>query len=139
MSFDFGKSGAVASGKTKVETTSSYSSSAGFGWTSGRIYAGGATTDPTKDFAYMSDGTFRVDLADGTYDVSLTMGDPIYIRESMGVYLQGKQVDTVSTAANQFVTRTYRVSVTGGYLTLELKDLGGDPYAVINALTIKSV
>jgi hypothetical protein len=57
----------------------------------------------------------------------------------MGVYLQGMHVATVSTAADQFVTHTYRVTVSNGYLTLELKDLGGDPYAVINALKIKSV
>jgi hypothetical protein len=56
----------------------------------------------------------------------------------MGVFLEGEQVDTITTAANQFVTRTYSVAVTGGQLTHELRDLGGsDANAVINALVVR--
>jgi hypothetical protein len=58
----------------------------------------------------------------------------------MGIYLEGKKADTVSTAARQVVTRTYRVQVTDGQLTLLVQDLGGrDPNVVLEGLTLREV
>ena len=55
----------------------------------------------------------------------------------MGIFLEGQQVDTVDTAAWQVVTRTYRVTVADGQLTLGLQDLGGtDPAVAIEAMRI---
>ena len=79
-------------------------------------------------------------LANGVYQVSVTLGDNTTARDQQGLYLEGEQVDTVTTAAGQFVTRTYLVTVTDGRLEVRLKDLGGaDPLAVIDALEIDKV
>jgi hypothetical protein len=57
--------------------------------------------------------------------------------DQMAVFLEGVQVDTVTTARGQFSVKTYAVSVGDGQLTLQLKDLGGtDIYVMINALDL---
>ncbi|HUT37541.1 MAG TPA: PKD domain-containing protein, partial [Planctomycetota bacterium] len=74
------------------------------------------------------------------YDVTVTMGDASYGYDQMGVFLEGVQVDSLTTAKGEFVTRTYQVAVSDGQLTLGLDDLGGtSPYVVINALTVTQV
>ena len=55
----------------------------------------------------------------------------------MGVFLEGVQSDTVTTAAGQILTKTYTVAVADGQLNLRLIDLGGfDPNTVIEGLDI---
>ena len=50
---------------------------------------------------------------------------------------EGTQVDTVSTAAGQIVTKSYTVTVSAGQLDLSLQDQGGsDPNVVIEALDV---
>ena len=64
-----------------------------------------------------------------------TAGDASYAQGAMGVYLQGTQVDSFTTAANQFVPRTYPSAVSGGTLVLRLVGMGPtSPFAVINGL-----
>ncbi len=118
-----------------------YSAALGYGWQSGTIArrdrAGG--TDLTRDFNFTTNGTFAVDLANGTYNVTVTTGDRSYSHDQMGVFLEGTQVDSVTAPAGQYVMRTYSVTVSDGQLTLQLKDLGGsDPNVVINGLDIVS-
>ncbi len=43
----------------------------------------------------------------------------------MGIFLEGIQVDTVTTAPRTVVPQTYPVTVSDGRLTVQLKDLGG--------------
>src|SRR5262249_32725733 len=89
------------------------------------------------DFNFSTDATFGVNVSNGTYFVTLTMGDAAFAHDQMGIFLEGTQVDSVSTAAGQFLTSTYSVTVSDGQLTLRLKDLGGsDPNVVLNALSI---
>ena len=58
----------------------------------------------------------------------------------MGVFLEGAQVDSVDSQSGQYESRTYRVTVTDGQLTLRIADLGGvNGDAVINALDIVQV
>jgi len=81
-----------------------------------------------RDFNATPDGTFLVDLPAGTYDVRLTLGDDARIRDQVVVNLQGVDVDTVSTEAGRFVSKTYTAEVTaegGGQLAVRLEDLGG--------------
>lgn len=137
--FDFGNaSSQLESDYTRVTAATGYSAANGFGWQSGSIYAmswGGEAL--TRDLNYTRDGTFAVDLANGEYDLVITMGQTIIAHDQMGVFVEGTQVDTVSTAGSQFVTNTYRVTINDGQLTLRLQDLGGsNVYAVINALEI---
>ena len=46
------------------------------------------------------------------------MGDAGALHDQMAVFLEGTQVDTVTTAAGQFASNTYLVDVNDGQLTL---------------------
>jgi subtilisin family serine protease/methionine-rich copper-binding protein CopC len=139
--FDFGTSTSpVAEQFRQVLPTRSYNSSAGFGWQSSPVYAESRTvgTELTMDLNYGRDLTFAVAMPEATYQVTLTMGDTgPYLHDQTAVYLEGALRETVSTAAGQVVSRTYRVAVRDGQLTLRLQDLGGsDLNAVINGLEV---
>jgi hypothetical protein len=141
--FDFGTSSSpLATGYTRVTAGTAFSTSTGYGWTSGNLAERdrGTGSSTNRDFVFSSDATFAVNLPNGTYNVTLTMGDTgPYWHDQMGVYLEGNLADTVSTSLGQAVTNTYSVTVKDGQLTLRLRDLGGtDPNVVINALTITS-
>ena len=51
------------------------------------------------------------------------MGDAGGLHDQMAVFLEGTQVDTVNTAAGQYVTKTYPIAVNDGQLTLKIVDL----------------
>jgi probable HAF family extracellular repeat protein len=141
LHFQFGPSTRpAATGYRLVTAGTSYNHySSGFGWSAGTVYTvdrrtGSATT---RYLAYMTQGTFSLDLANATYQVTVTMGDAARAHDRMGVSLQGVQVDSVNSPAGQSVSRMYRVIVRNGRLDLMLKDLGGaDPFAVISQLDI---
>jgi fibronectin type 3 domain-containing protein len=129
----------LASGYAQVTENTTYSTFRDYGWQSGVIQSRnrGTGNTLTQSFDFTPNGTFAVNLANGWYNATVTMGDALYMHDDMGVFFQGTQVDTVTTAANQFVTNTYEVQVTNGQLVLGLQDLGGsDPNVVINAMTI---
>jgi YD repeat-containing protein len=142
LSYDFGTADSpVEPGYRRVAETTSYSPATGFGWRSGSIQSrdravGGALT---RDLNLTTLGTFVVDVPNGTYDVTVTCGDASATHDQMGLLLEGVLVDTLTTAANHFETRTYRVTVADAQLTMTLHDLGGsDANAVINALVVES-
>ncbi len=139
--FDFGTAGSpLASGYLRVTQATTYSSYRGYGWLSGTVASRdrGAGDDLTRDFNFTHDGTFVVDVLPGRYRVTVLVGDVTTAHDQMGVWLEGEQVDTISTLANQATTRAYTVNVSDGQLTLELRDLGGsDANAVINALEVR--
>jgi len=141
--FDFGSATSpVAPGYTRVVSTTLYAPALGYGWLSGTIrYADRTMSDPLlRDLNYTTDGTFAMDLPVGTYDVTLTMGDKSVARDLMGMYLEGALVDTVTLAANEFITHTHRVSVLDGQLTVRLKDLGGvELHSSVNAIAVNRV
>jgi fibronectin type 3 domain-containing protein len=138
--FDFGTpTSPVAAGYVQVTPATAYAAWRGFGWLSGTLSSRdrGAGSDPERDFVFTKSAEFAVDVLDGVYDVSITMGDSTGSHDLMAITLEGALVDTVSTPAHLFTTRTYRVRVTGGQLNVALADQGGtDPNVVINALQI---
>ena len=138
---DFGTTTSpVEAGYVRVAPTTRYSVSAGYGWLSGTIDSRDRATgtDLRRDFNFTALGTFGVDVPNGTYDVTITVGDASGAHDEMGVYLEGARADTVTTAKGQFVARTYRVTVADGQLTMLLDDLGGsDPNVVIDALEVR--
>ena len=79
-----------------------------------------------------------MNLPNGSYQVNMDLGDEgAYLHDYMGIFLEGTQVDTVSTAAGQVVSKSYTVNVVNGQLDLLLKDLGGvDPNVCIECLSI---
>ncbi|HXG08500.1 MAG TPA: hypothetical protein VNK04_01805 [Gemmataceae bacterium] len=142
MPFDFGTTiSPVAAGFTQVHEGTVYSAAQGFGWQNGVIQSldRGTLTDPLlRDFNLTRSGTFAVDLANGTYYVTVTLGDAGERRDRIDVFLEGNRVDRLRVIRpEQFLTRTYRVEVADGQLTLGLVDNGGrNVNAVINALEI---
>ena len=115
-----------------------------YGWLSGSRSEcdRGSGSSLTRDFVYTKDATYVVDALNGSdYNVTLTLGDTgKTAHDRMGVFLEGVQVDTVSTTAGQVVTRTYQVKVRDGQITLRLKDLGGkDPNVVIQGIQVEAV
>ncbi len=137
--FDFGTADSpVATDYTAIVHTDSYSASIGYGWQTGTVYSINRGGDAlTRDLNYTHDATFAVDLPNGEYDVTVTLGEVLISHDQMGVFLEGGQVDSITTAGGQFAVNTYRTSVSDGQLSLGLLDLGGGNYWVaINALDI---
>ncbi len=137
--FDFGTAlSPVAAGYTQVVHTDSYDASTGYGWQTGSVYSLSRGGDPlTTDVNYTTNATFGVDLPNGDYDVIVTLGEHLIAHDQMGVFLESVQLDSVTTAASQFVANTYRTSVSDGQLNLGLVDLGGsDSYVMINGLDV---
>lgn len=139
--FDFGTSNSpVANGFDQVLTTTNYSASLGYGWQSGGLIAvdrgGGALAG---DLVYAPSLTFAVDLPEGAYSATLTMGDNgPYAHEAMDVFVEGVHIDSVTTSPSEVVTRTYdNLAVVDGQFTLIMTDVGGaDPNVVLNGLEI---
>jgi subtilisin family serine protease/fibronectin type 3 domain-containing protein len=138
--FDFGTTlSPVQPGYTQITHQDAYSAGVGYGWDTGSVYSlsRGGSTALTADVNYTTNASFAVDLPNGEYDVIVTLGDHLIAHDLMGVFLEGVQVDSVSTAGSQFVANTYRTSVSDGQLTLGLTDLGGsDSYVMINGLNV---
>jgi|GEM_PF-918777 len=138
--FDFGTAASpVETGYTRITEATAYAPGPGYGWLGGTVGSADRGTPDSlrRDFVHSTTMTFGVDVPAGTYDITLTVGDTSYAHDQMGVYLEGSQVDSLTTAKNQFVTQTYRVAVSDGQLTLRLTDLGGsDGSVVLNALRV---
>jgi len=138
--FDFGTATSpLEPGYTRVVHTTAYSQGAGFGWASGALDSRNRSsgTALSRDLVFGVDATFAVDVPNGIYDVALTSGDQASAHDEAGVFLEGVQVDTLTTAKNQWVTRVHQVAVADGQLTVTLRDLGGaDKFFVVNALTV---
>lgn len=138
LKFDFGTgSSPVEPGFNQVTSTTLYPG-AGFGWVSSVGQTDrGAPTDLNRDLHFTADNTFRVNLPNGSYSVKATFGDNAFGHDDFDVFIEGNLVDTITTGAGSFSTRTYSITSTGGTLEFRLKDNGGaDGNAVINSLEI---
>jgi hypothetical protein len=142
--YDFGTSSSpVASGYTRVTEMTTYSAgSAGWTDTSGLESRdrSAVTDDLQRDFVMHSSAarTFKVDLPNGAYSVSLIMGDSDYARDNMVVKVNGIAVlADVDSDLGAFTVNAFNVTFSDGFMSLEFSDGGGvDPSWVINALTI---
>jgi hypothetical protein len=126
---------------TRVTSSDRYDASVGHGWQRGSVYSLSWGGDPlTRDLNYTADAMFAFDLPTGDYEVTVIMGEALIPHDQMGVFLEGVQVDSIATAAYQFVNKTYATQVVDGQLSLALRDLGGsNPWVVINGLEIARV
>ena len=149
LRFDFGTaSSTVEPGHFPVTPATTYASTGFYGWTAGTVLAedrtqgaisaelSAATPSLFTDLNFATDATFEVAVNNGTYDVTVSMGDSVhYAHEQTELYLEGALVDRPSPAGYQVLTRTYTTTVSDGKLTVRLKDAGGpDAYATILAL-----
>jgi hypothetical protein len=144
--FDFGTSTSpLATGYTRVTQATVYTTGA-FGWanTSGlKSVDRSSLSDALKrDFVMNSSAarTFKVDLPNGNYAVTVTMGDYNTAHDNMVVKAQGTTVlGDVDTAARAFAVNTFNVTVSSDTLSLEFSDAGGkDPAWVINGIAIST-
>jgi len=144
--YDFGTSSSpVSSGYSRITETTAYTASS-FGWTDTSGLESrdrsALADDLKRDFVLHSSAarTFRVDLPNGSYSVSVTMGDNDFAHDNMIVKANGTTVlSGVNSGAGGFAANTFSVTVSGGSLSLEFSDGGGaDPTWVVNALTVTS-
>lgn len=142
--FDFGTATSpVSAGARQVSEKMRYTAAQGWGWLTGTILSVDRRTTSTLDcdLNYTGDGTFVVDVPNGTYQVDALLGDRgPYAHNQMGLFLEGTLRDTVSTAAGQVVSRSYTIAVTDGQLTVRLTAPGGNnAYACIEGLRVAAV
>ena len=140
--FDFGsQTSPLETGYTRVTWTTTYNDSLGHGWLAAvNGVDRGAGTGLSRDLHYRNVGTFVVDVPDGTYQVTLTVGDEGPYRHDQELFLEGAWVESIVTAGNEVVTRTHTVTVNDGQLTVRLDGRGGvDPNMVISGLQVIDV
>ena len=138
---DFGTSSSpVAVGYTRVTAADAWDGT--LGWQAGATNLleldRAIGSDLYRDFNYLESGTFSVAVPDGTYDVTVTLGDMAgVIHDQMGVFLEAAQVDTVTTVPGDVASNTYTVTVSDGVLDLLLDDLGGNnPWVMLVSLEV---
>ncbi len=107
-----------------------YTPARGYGWQGrGGVSAAdrGAHTDPaTQHVNFGRDKTFLVNLADGVYDESPTLGDVKMAHDRVALWINGAQVASgLSIPIEQSYHPTYRVLVSNGQPKLRLADQGG--------------
>ena len=146
--FDFGTAASpLADGYTPVIAATVYSPAQTYGWLPGPNPVAGYDTgiatnsvpDPsvTRDYNYSTGATFAAAVANGLYDVTLTLGDARNFAYVTAIYFGNSSTaaDFVPTggANPAVVTRTYAVGVTSGQLDISIGSSSG--YGVIDGLS----
>ena len=142
--FEFGTARTPApAGAIRIVATP-YTVARGYGWQGkGGIVAtdAGARSDPvTRHVNLGRNKTFLVNLANGVYDVSPTLGDARMAEDRVAVWINGTQLASgLSIPKGESYQPTYRVLVSDGQLKLRLADQGGKtPYFAIATLNIRA-
>jgi hypothetical protein len=142
LRFDFGIVGFPAAGYTRARAGRRYFAGS-FGWldtTGNRASNRSGATLPNADLVFNSaPRTWRVDLHNGSYSVTVTIGDRSYPHDLITVSANGTVLaSNVSTSAGSYYTNTAIVSVTNGTMSFDFSDNGGsDANWVINAIAIQ--
>ncbi len=136
---------------TAVLPSTLYEPSLGYGWLTAPGGVNRGTLSGTTQSALLQDShwgtggagarTFQIDLPDGDYEVTVTMGDTS-ARDFMDVIVvkgTGTGVTGISTAAGQYVHRTFGVSPDGGEIQLQFTTTGGNPHWMVNAIEVRPV
>ena len=148
MKFDFGESGSpIQSGFTEVLSTTAYSVELGYGWTVSVTDVDRGTLSGTEFSALLQDihgnastRTFRADVAEGTYAVTVFFGDTS--ARNSRVWANGGGDDVVvevSTAADEYKHETFTVEVdANGQLDLTFSRVSGG-FWTSNGVVIRSI
>lgn len=129
--FDFGQTvNATEAGYNNILPSTIYTASTGFGWLDNSNIETRQLAGPSallRDFHFFRTGsrTFRTDVANGEYDVTVYIGSYEHSFVKEGVLINGVQVDQLTTAIGAFEIRTYRVIVTTGRIDLTIEKQGG--------------
>jgi hypothetical protein len=146
--FDFNLGASpTAAGYIGIMQTALYGFATGYGWQNATDgFDRGVPNNLLRDGNFGKDvtpGTFQVDLPAGTFAVTATVGDASFLRDFIDLRVGGSSVlggNLINTAAGQFATRTFTFTVPGpanGQLGLQILDLGGNIFWVINSLDIR--
>ncbi|WP_308193846.1 fibronectin type III domain-containing protein [Microbacterium sp. SS28] len=147
--FDFGTATSpVAEGYQQTLTTSLYTAETGWGITVpagitlfDRNRTGNRTpADPlAEDFVAGTSWGFNLDLADGEYDVTVTIGDALATASGTNatVTLEGVAQTRMTTARGATTTTTFRTLVADGQLTTTFAGSGLGAY--LNGLVVAPV
>jgi hypothetical protein len=140
---EFGPAGAaVASGYTLV-TPVGYNASQGYGWlnpSTVQAAAAGTGNPLHNNFAASHSNDFEVALPNGSYNVTVTLGDSSSAHGPMTISAEGSKVYySLSTSANQFVTLSFVVPSIQGLFDLGLTAAGEGSTFAINSLVITPV
>jgi fibronectin type 3 domain-containing protein len=117
----------------------------GYGWSSTAGLGSrdrGSPDDLRSDFVFGStEHTFNVDLQNGYYRVTVTIGDQNFMHDMISVYAEDALVvNNLTVAASSFQQVTFATTVSDGQLNLRIQDNGGvDPNWVLNAVTIAAL
>lgn len=137
LKFDFGP-GTVATGYTQVLESTAYNPNVGYGWediakVSSRDRGG---DDPlARDFCIPSGTSFYVDLANGTYDITILSGDT-QTKSSMAVRADGAlEFYSLAAPLGEARSDTFRFKVTRNRVRLEF--FGS--VCKVNAITLTPV
>ena len=141
IALDFGVKGFPAGGYARVDPGTRWFAGS-FGWldtTGNRASSRFGTTGPKADLVFNSEPrTFRIDVPDGTYSVTVTMGDLDYAHDDMSITINDSLVaSAVSTDAGSWHTVTCDEIGADGHLSFSFADNGGEnEHWVINAITV---
>jgi hypothetical protein len=141
--YDFGiPTSPVEPGFINVTIYTLYSPSQGYGWTTSPIDGRdrGFGTSLTRDLIFDSvDREFKVDIPNGTYDVTVYLGDMSYAHDNMDVTAEGTFLaDNENTFAGEVKSFSSEVIVSDGQLNVIFHDDGGvNPHWTSNGLIIK--
>jgi fibronectin type 3 domain-containing protein len=122
-----------------------YSASAGYGWSSVVGLSSrdrGAPDDLKRDLVQSTtEHTFSFDLANGNYQVIVTIGDQSYMHDNIDVYAEDiLEINDLTIAAASFQEVIFDVTVADEQLNLRLlDDEGADANWVLNAVAVQSV
>ncbi len=114
-SFDFGKKTAQ-NGYTKVTETTLYTPEKGYGLTktASALERPEGVKEVNRDFLFVDENTFRVDMENGTYIVRVSTGDYDDEGDTVVRYSINGDVKRVWVRCNVVAERVYTVEVTDG-------------------------
>jgi hypothetical protein len=89
-------------------------------------------------------GEFQVAVSNTTeaVQVTLTLGDTYFLRDSVEIYLEGVKHAVVGSATGEFAVVSAVLpagTVTDGFLNVVIRDAGGHSYWTVNALDVRPV
>ncbi len=137
---DFGTSNTyrVAAGYLGVGTTNQFDSFLGYGWeATAPAFSRSVSAPLTRDGHSGRSNTFRVELPDGRYAVTVVIGDPFFAVNSVSIAAESLVIRTgISLPRQVFEEVRFEVDVNDG--TLDLLLTAPSRFAV-NAVTIRPV
>ena len=139
--YDFGTSGSpLEPGALRVTAATKYSAALGYGWSAGSVTGWDWFTGPAPDQAFneTGNGTFSVAVPDGTYQVTLRLGDSHLSGETAQISLDGYVAATVAVPNDQAVDKTYTTNVDNGQLSVGLLGQAGAE-VVIHSLAVTAL